>query len=62
MCILIGSCVKWHDMAIEDFAPQEREAQANRIWTVADYIGEDAVLIVDEYGEAEVPISELELL
>jgi hypothetical protein len=49
-------------MAIEEFAPQEREAQANRIWTVADYIGEDAVLIVNEYGEAEVHISELELL
>ena len=56
-----GDFVKWNDIAINDFAKNEREIQRNRIYSVVKFINEEMILIADEYGEAEVFIEELEL-
>ena len=60
--IEVGSSVKWNDPAINDFAPEEREMQRNRIFKVVEFINEDMVLIADEFGESEVFVGELELV
>lgn len=57
-----GDLVKWNDPAINDFAPEEREIQRNRIYSVVEFINEDMVLIADEWGEGEVFVDELELV
>lgn len=57
-----GDLVKWNDPAINDFEPEEREIQRNRIYSVVKIINEDMVLIADEWGEGEVFVDELELV
>jgi hypothetical protein len=57
-----GDLVKWNDPAINDFEPEEREIQRNRIYSVVEFINEDMVLIADEWGEGEVFVDELELV
>ena len=57
-----GDLVKWNDPAINDFVPEEREIQRNRIYSVVEFINEDMVLIADEWGEGEVFVDELELV
>ena len=57
----VGDKVKWHDVAIDDFG-EDKELQESRVYEVVDIINDDVVLIADEYGEAEVYISELEVI
>lgn len=52
--IEIGSHVIWYDPEIE-------ARDLNRVWTVDDYT-EDIVQISDEYSEAEVYPSEIEIV
>jgi hypothetical protein len=57
----VGDKVKWHDVAIDDFW-EDKEIQENRIYEVVNIINDDVVMIADEYGEAEVYTSELEVI
>lgn len=57
----VGDKVKWHDVAIDDFG-EDKEIQENRIYEVVNIINDDVVMIADEYGEAEVYTSELEVI
>lgn len=60
---LLGLKVRWHDPAIADFQPEDRELQSSRVYTVIDEDPENNyALIKDEYGETEVCITELELV
>jgi len=54
-----GDKVKWHDPAINDFEPEDRKLQEDRIWTVESVFG-DIATIADENGCAEVYTAELE--
>ena len=56
-----GEHVKWHDPGINDFAPEERDIQRNRVYEIVE-LGEGTALIHDDFGEAEVPVTELELV
>lgn len=55
----IGMTVKWNDPGINDYPEDEREFQQSRTFEILDVINDDVVLIADEYGEAEVLVSEL---
>ena len=55
----VGNRVIWRDTAINDFAPEERIEQENRIYTIIE-LNEETALIADEYGEAEVFLHEIE--
>jgi hypothetical protein len=57
----VGDKVKWHDIAIDDFG-EDIEVQESRIYEVVKIINDDVVMIADEYSEAEVYISELEVI
>ena len=57
----IGDKVIWNDIAINDFDPEERVEQENRMYTIID-IKDDTALIADEYGEAEVFLDEFEVI
>ena len=52
--ISVGANVKWHD-------PQEEFRDLTRVWQVDD-VSEEIVNISDEYSEAEVLPSELEVV
>jgi hypothetical protein len=56
-----GDFVKWNDPAINDFEPEDREAQLNRVWQVIHYINDDegTLLISDGNSDAEVYLHEL---
>lgn len=56
----IGDKVKWNDPGINDFSPEEREPQYNRVYIIVNINGE-IITIKDEYGEAEVFTNELNL-
>ena len=56
----VGEKVYWYAPAILDYPENERETQRNRVYTIVKLIGEDRCLIADEYGEVEVPFSEIE--
>ena len=56
----VGEKVYWSDPAILDYPIEERETQRNRVYTIVKFIGEDMCLIADEYGEVEVPLTEIE--
>ena len=58
----VGEKVYWYDPAILDYPENERETQRNRVYTIVKLIGEDRCLIADEYGEAEVPLMEIEYI
>jgi hypothetical protein len=57
-----GDKVRWYDPAINDYDPDDRQSQLNRVWTVFHYINEDegTLLICDDFSEAEVYLHELE--
>jgi hypothetical protein len=57
----VGNKVIWNDVAIDDFAPEERAEQQNRVYTIIELTDEMA-LIADEYGEAEVFLDEIEVI
>lgn len=57
----VGNRVIWRDTAINDFDPEERIEQENRIYTIIE-LKDEMALIADEYGEAEVFIDEIEVI
>ena len=59
---MIGYKFKWNDSAINDFNEEDKLLQKNRIYTIIKEISDNAYLISDEFGEAEVPIYELEII
>lgn len=62
MKLEIGMTVKWNDPGINDYPEDEREFQQSRTFEILDIINDDVVLIADEYGEAEVLVSELDYI
>ena len=52
--IYVGEQVLWHD-------PQEIARDLSRIYTVYR-VSDEVILIADDYSEAEVPPSELEVI
>ena len=60
--LAVGDEVKWNDPAIDDFNPEHREVQRNRVFVITDIISNEMVAIADEWGEAEVLTSELEVV
>lgn len=57
----VGNKVIWTDVAINDFAPEERVEQQNRVYTIIE-LKDEMALIADEYGEAEVFLDEIEVI
>lgn len=57
----VGNRVIWHDNAINDFDPEERIEQENRVYTIIE-LKDEMALIADEYGEAEVFLDEIEVI
>lgn len=55
----VGDEVRWNDPAINDFNPEHRETQRNRVFVITDIINDEMVAIADEWGEAEVLAIEL---
>jgi hypothetical protein len=60
--LAVGDEVKWNDPAIEDFDADEQEMQRGRVFIITDIISDEMVAISDEWGEAEVLTSELEVV
>lgn len=56
----VGQKVRWNDPAIADYPIEERETQSNRVYTIVKFISEEICLIADEFGEAEVPLGEIQ--
>lgn len=60
----IGTKVKWHDPAIEDYDVEDREEVLNRVFEIIDApdeIEEDSIILIsDGFTEAEVYPGELE--
>ena len=54
----IGQKVHWNDPTIEDFSPEERKEQAERVYTIYGVYG-NRYLLEDEYGEAEALENEI---
>lgn len=61
MNIKPGDKVRWNDPAINDYEPEDRQAQLDRVYTVFHYINEDegTLLICDDFSEVEVYVHEL---
>lgn len=63
--IVIGTYVKWFDPGINDYEPEDREEQMNKIYEVIDFYEyedeEDEIALIrsEEGNEIEVPITEL---
>lgn len=55
----VGTRCRWHDPAIEDYQPEERQAILDRVFTITRIRGE-IVLVSDGTTEAEVLAHELE--
>lgn len=58
---LPGDKVRWRDPAIKDFDPEERQAQAERIYTVYE-ASEDIVCFSDGISNVEAPACEVDLV
>lgn len=59
---MVGYKVKWNDVAINDFDSNDKVLQESRIYTIIKEINDSCCLIADEFGEAEVFYSELEII
>lgn len=57
-----GDIVKWHDPAINDYDEEEREDALNREFKIISLENDGEALISDGFTEAEVYLSELELI
>ena len=58
---LPGDKVRWRDPAINDFDPEERQAQAERVYTVYK-ASEDIVCFSDGVSDVEAPACEVDLV
>lgn len=56
-----GDKVRWNDPALGDYSKEEREAAANRVFTVLS-AEEETVVITDGFTYAETLPSELEIV
>jgi len=50
----VGQRVKWNNPGLLDYAPEDREAEANRIFQIHKFITDELVLLVEVDGNAEV--------